>query len=253
MAMGQPNFLILGCQKGGTTSLYDLLVQHPCIEAASQKELQFFSLHYARGWNWYQQQFPRRRRPWRRHFSGEATPYYLFHPVAAQRIARDCPKAMLVVLLRDPVERTLSQYFHSVRLGLEPLGLTEALDAEEERLAGAEIALARGEAHRGHQEHSYVSRSRYGQQLERYAQLFPKDQLLVLRSEDFFANPVNTTATVWRFLGLRPKPLQRLRASNQGKGEATTVPPEIREALECKLSNERAIMNEWLERNGPQS
>ncbi len=227
------------------------MVQHPRIQPASQKELQFFSLHYQRGWNWYQQQFPQQRRLWKLCLSGEATPYYLFHPVAAERIARHCPKARLVVLLRDPVERALSQYFHSVRLGLEDLPLKEALATEAERLTGAEAVLARGEVHRSHQEHSYVSRSRYGHQLDRYARLFPANQLLVLRSERFFADPVSTTETVWRFLGLRPEPLQQVQIRNQGQGEASDVPHEIRETLERTLSGEREVMNQWLQRNGP--
>ena len=251
--MSPPDFLILGCQKGGTTSLYDLVVQHPRIHAASQKELHFFSLHYRRGWSWYAAQFPKRRRRqlWWRGLSGEATPYYLFHPLAAQRIAQHCPKAKLIVLLRDPVERALSQYFHSVRLGLETLPLEAALEAEPARLAGAEASLSRGEAHRSHQEHSYVSRSRYGQQLDRYAQLFPAHQLLVLRSERFFADPVGCTETVWRFLGVQPQPLQAVRASNQGRGEAAQVGPEIRAALEAQLSGERDTMERWLRQAGP--
>ena len=249
--MGQPNFLILGCQKGGTTSLYDLVVRHPRIGAASEKELQFFSLHYARGWDWYQAQFPKGRRWLRRLRSGEATPYYLFHPLAAERIAHHCPRARLVVLLRDPVERTLSQYFHSLRLGLESLPLAEALDAEPQRLAGAGAVLARGERHQSHQEHSYLSRSRYGPQLERYARLFPPEQLLVLRSESFFADPQAVSDQVWRFLGLKPHTLTNLRPANQGLGEAAGVDGSIRELLEERLAGERSVMEHWLTRQGP--
>jgi hypothetical protein len=249
--MGQPNFLILGCQKGGTTSLYDLVVQHPQVATAAEKELQFFSLHYARGWDWYQRQFPKGQRWLRRLRSGEATPYYLFHPLAAERIARHCPRVRLVVLLRDPVERALSQYFHSVRLGLEHLELAEALAAEPQRLTNAEAALGRGERHQSHQEHSYVSRSRYGPQLERYARLFPGEQLLVLRSETFFFNPQAVTDQVWRFLGLKPHPLTTLRPANQGRGEAAGVSPATRGQLEELLAGERSVMEHWLARQGP--
>ena len=251
--MGRPNFLILGCQKGGTTSLYDLVVQHPRLAAATEKELQFFSLHYSRGWQWYQRQFPRERHGLRRKISGEATPYYLFHPLAAERIARHCPRARLVVLLRDPVDRALSQYFHSRRLGLEPLPLEAALDAESTRLADAEVTLTAGQPHRSHQEHSYLSRSRYGHQLERYAALFPANQMLALRSEAFFADPADVTEQVWRFLGVKPKPLQHLRASNRGLGEASQVAPSTRAWLEQQLQGERAVMEEWLARLGPRA
>ena len=227
------------------------MVQHPRIAAAAEKELQFFSLHHSRGWQWYQNQFPQERHRLRRKLSGEATPYYLFHPLAAERIAIHCPRAKLVVLLRDPVERALSQYFHSYRLGLEPLPLEAALKAEANRLADAEATLRAGLLHRSHQEHSYLSRSRYGPQLERYIRVFPANQLLVLRSETFFADPVGVTELAWRFLGLKPQPLKQLRASNQGLGESSNVQPNVRDWLEAQLAGERQVMEQWLTRLGP--
>lgn len=259
--MAGPDFLILGCQKGGTTSLYDLVAAHPRIQPARTKEVHFFSLHYARGSDWYADQLQKPRRSLSRALSGrrlygEATPYYLFHPLAAERIRRDCPRARLIVLLRDPVERALSHYFHSRRLGFEPLPLPEALDAEPSRLEGAEEALARGERHFSHQEHSYVGRSRYDEQLERYGRWCRPEQLLVLRSESFFANPQAVTQRVWRFLKLKPPTgLQQgfppagapSPIANQGLGEASGVSPAIRQRLEAELQQERTTMELWLE------
>ena len=245
--MAGPDFLILGCQKGGTTTLYDLLTQHSRVQPAAVKEVHFFSLHVQRGWDWYAQQFPAGRQG----LTGEATPYYLFHPLAAERIARHCPNARLIALLRDPVQRSLTQYFHARRLGFEPLELEAALAAEPQRLEGAEEVLARGERHLSHQEHSYLSRSRYGPQLERYAALFPPHQLLLLRSEAFFADPAGTAALVWRFLGLDPEPLGPVQAANSGQGEAAALPAGVREQLEEALAGERAVMEQWLQRLGP--
>ena len=245
--MAGPDFLIVGCQKGGTTTLHDLVARHSRVIPAAVKEVQFFSLHYERGWDWYCQQFPGGGEGLR----GEATPYYLFHPHAAERIARHCPAARLIVLLRDPVARSLSQVFHARRLGFEPLDLAEALAAEPARLAGADACLARGERHLSHQEHSYLSRSRYGPQLDRYAQLFPAEQLLVLRSEAFFADPAGTTTQVWRFLGLEPEPLGSVQAANQGAGEAAGVAEAVLRQLEKALAGEREVMEQWLQRYGP--
>jgi hypothetical protein len=245
--MAGPDFLILGCQKGGTTTLHDLLTRHSRVLPAAVKEVQFFSLHYQHGWDWYAQQFSEAPLG----LTGEATPYYLFHPLAAERIAHHCPKARLIVLLRDPVQRSLSQVFHAKRLGFEPMDLEQALAAEPARLAGAEACLARGERHLSHQEHSYLSRSRYGPQLERYARLFPAEQLLVLRSEAFFADPADTTALVWRFLGLEPEPLGPVQAANSGHGEAAAVPANVRARLEAELAGERAVMEQWLQQLGP--
>ena len=149
-------------------------------------ELHFFSLHQHRGLEWYSHHFEAASSY---QLCGEVTPYYLFGPLAAERLAAALPKVKLIMLLRDPVERALSQYFHSKRLGLETLDLQAALAAEQERLADAEEALKRGEVHTSHQQHSYISRSRYEKQLLRFDKLFPSDQLLVLPSEDLFKQP----------------------------------------------------------------
>jgi hypothetical protein len=229
-----PNFLGLGVQKGGTTSLQKLLEQHPGAFLPPAKEVHYFSLHYARGAAWYRQQFALAGAG---KCHGEITPYYLFHPEAAGRIKALLPQARLVVLLRDPVDRALSQYFHSRRLGLEPLGLEEALAAETERLAGAQAQLAAAEGrHRSHQEHSYLSRSRYGEQLQRFEDRFAAEQLLVLRSEDLFTKPQGVWSRLLTFLDLEPWPLPPLeQPANAGQGEAAEVPTSLRLRLRAQL------------------
>ena len=118
-------------------------------------------------------------------------------------IALDAASRSPIVLLRDPVERTLSQLFHSRRLGFEPLDPEQALAAELERLEGAEDVLARPDGlHRSHQEHSYVSRSRYEQQLARWLRHVDRERMLLLRSEDLFLDPHR----VWRQLQAFPHP-----------------------------------------------
>lgn len=231
---GLPNFLGLGVQKGGTTTLQKLLEQHPGAYLPQAKELHYFSLHYARGEDWYRQHFSAAENE---QCIGEITPYYLFHPAVPGRIQALLPQARLIVLLRDPVERTLSQYFHSRRLNLEPLGLEEALAAEPQRLADAQGRLAAADGRHGsHQEHSYVSRSRYEEQLPRFEKLFAADQLLVLRSEDLFEQPVLVWSTLLNFLELEAWPLPALRQpANAGQGEAATVPPWLRLHLRRQL------------------
>ena len=229
-----PDFLGLGTQKGGTTYLHGLLAQHPQVQMAHPKELQFFSLHWSRGVAWYS-----------RHFDavaagqscGEVTPYYLFHPLAPERIHAVLPNAKLIVLLRDPVERALSQYFHSKRLGLEPLDLEDALVEEPKRLANAEAVLRRGQAHKSHQHHSYLSRSRYEQQLSRFEKLFPASQLLILRSEDLFDQSQGIWERVLDFLELDSYPLPRSMFRYAGQGEGASVSPELRQLLRQQLAN----------------
>jgi len=147
------------------------------------------------------------------------------------------PKARLIVLLRDPVERTLSQYFHSCRLGLEALSLEQALAVEPERLMGSqEILRADDGRHRSHQEHSYLSRSRYEQQIPAWQALYPPDQLLVLRSEDLFEQPDLVWGRVLTFLDLPMIPLPALAApANAGRGEAAQINDRLRQALRNQL------------------
>ena len=232
--MRLPDFLCLGTQKGGTTSLHKLLQQHPQVYLPACKEVHYFSLHDQQGADWYAAHFQAADASQR---CGDITPYYLFHPRAPQRIQELLPQAKLIVLLRDPVERALSQVFHAQRLGFEPLELHAALAAEAERLAGAHERLQQpGSADYSHQKHSYVSRSRYELQLAHYEALFPRRQLLVLRSEDLFGATEACWQQIQAFLGLAAVPLPApLERANAGRGEAAAVPEAVRDQLRRQL------------------
>ena len=131
-----PDFVILGAQRSGTTSLYDWLSDHPAVVPATRKEVHYFDLHYDRGLGWYRAHFPMGHGA---HLTGEATPYLLFHPLAPDRVARDLPPTTrFVVLLRHPVQRAVSHYWHERRMGTESETLAVAVAAEEQRLAGAD-------------------------------------------------------------------------------------------------------------------
>ncbi|KZR66173.1 MULTISPECIES: sulfotransferase family protein [Prochlorococcus] len=235
MSKRLPEFIGLGVQKGGTTTLQRLLEQHPGVFLPPSKELHYFTLNYLQGEDWYRYQFSKAQSG---QLCGEVTPYYFFHPQVPQRIETLLPNARLILLLRDPVDRCVSQYFHSRRLGLEPLGLEEALAAEDERLEGSISALeAIDGRHRSHQEHSYLSRSRYEQQLPHWQQRFSADQLLILRSEDLFLSPQKVWEQVLIFLGLQYVPLPALsQPANAGSGEAKQLPEPLWEFLRQQLN-----------------
>ena len=140
-----PDFLIIGTQRGGTTSLYNYLVEHPGIGAASIKEVHFFDTpHFKQGLAWYRGHFPSAfqryyvERSLKHGFvTGEASPYYLFHPHAPKRVAGLMPQMKLIVMLRNPVDRAYSHYHHEVAGGHEKLAtFEEAIACEDERLAG---------------------------------------------------------------------------------------------------------------------
>jgi hypothetical protein len=202
-----PDFLIIGTQKGGTTFLYHLLRQHPYVEPAARKEIHFFdSRRFKKGIDWYRSHFPRQH--WengRRVITGEASPYYLYHPLAAQRAAKIVPQARLITMLRNPVDRAFSDYQHRVRQGSEVLSFEQAIEVEEERLQGEKEKILANASYRGrnHRRHSYLARGVYVDQLSEWHKFFDRDQMLVLRSEDFFERTVDSVNLVVDFLGLQ--------------------------------------------------
>jgi hypothetical protein len=212
-----PDFLIVGTQRGGTTSLYSYLVSHPSIEPASIKEVHFFDNKFTKGVAWYRAHFPSLVEKYyaqhvqqRNFITGESTPYYLFHPHVPKRVARVVPHARLIVLLRNPVDRAYSQYNHEVDGGRETVStFEEAIEREEERLAREHHRLLANEYYVSyeHRHHSYLAKGIYVNQLRNWMSCFPRNQFLILRSEDFYANPAAALQQTLAFLHLPTAPL----------------------------------------------
>jgi hypothetical protein len=247
-----PGFLIIGAQKSGTSSLHSWLGQHPQVRESIRKEVHFFDGGveegarggprggvdtYALGEAWYRAHFPLRLDMTPGQTAFESSPAYLFHPLAAERIAALMPEAKLVAILRNPTDRALSHYFHNMRPvkgGIETLPVGEAMDAEEARLAPV---LARGdyraEAFRAF---SYKARGRYLEQLERYWARFPRENLLVLRSEDLFDDPAGLMARLFDFLELdRTRTAFAFKPLHVGSNREA-VDPEVRAALDAHFA-----------------
>ena len=227
----KPDFLIIGTQKGGTTSLYSFLTLHPQVRAAATKEIHYFDFYYPCTEAWYRAHFPRVGRE-SGIMTGEASPGYLFNPYAAARAAAFSESLKLIVMLRDPVERAISHYSMSLRREREHLPFAAALELEAERLwaerreLGHERAFAEGISHRNH---SYLARGHYAEQLTTWLEHFPREQLLVIESERFFDEPARVYAETLEFLELPVKPLRQYRNSN-GYGRVD-LEPELREKL----------------------
>ncbi len=213
-----PDFLIIGTKRGGTTSMFNYLLRHPLVtpmfpSAQNLKSAHYFDLHYGNGTAWYRSHFATaayrarlRRRYGQPPVAGEASPYYLFHPHAPQRVQALLPQVKLIVLLRNPVDRAWSHYWERVSNGVEPLGFEEALHREDERLAGEVERMLADPLYNSpaHDYYSYLARGRYLEQLERWLQCFPREQFCILRSEDFYADPAKVYRQVLDFLELPP-------------------------------------------------
>lgn len=196
-----PDFLIIGAQKAGTTSLFDYLDQHPRIHGSHPKELYYFADRFRRGELWYRSHFPLRTRLRRGELAFEASPRYLYDPDAVGRIAGRLPHAKVIVLLRDATSRAISHYKHARARGYESLSLSEALDAESARLAEAQC----GDRPRLHfYRFAYQARGLYAEQLRRVFDVFPREQVLVLDSADLFEDTSGTVRRTLEFLDTDP-------------------------------------------------
>jgi Sulfotransferase domain len=244
---GLPSFVIIGAQKGGTTSLFSYLLQHPRLLPPLRKEVHYFDLNHQRGVGWYRGHFPYVHRLRRGTMTFEASPYYLVHPLVPQRLAELLPGTKLIALLRNPVDRALSHYQHEVRGGRESLSFEEALAREAERLAGEESRLENepGYYSYNHHRYSYVRRGMYLEQLQRWNRHFSRSQLLILQSERLFRDPVGTTAAVHQFLGLEPHPLRMDRPFVQ-KEYDRNLPSDRRRQLAGVFETHNRELFQWL-------
>ncbi|ASJ08373.1 hypothetical protein A3L11_03645 [Thermococcus siculi] len=190
--MTLPNFIICGTQKGGTTALYTYLKEHPEIFLPREKEVHYFDLNYPRGINWYEKHF-RGTTPQHRAI-GEASPFYMYLEEVPERIYEILPDVKLIFILRNPVDRAYSHYWHEVKLGYEWLPFEAAIKKERERLEDASIFAK--------QNYSYLDRGKYIEQLKRYRKYFSRDQMLILINEDLKAYPEWTMRVVFEFLGV---------------------------------------------------
>jgi hypothetical protein len=214
----RPTFLLLGAQKAGTTALFNYLCGCRAFAPPERFELHYFDTEFWRGFRWYLTHFPRKDPDRPDAITGEKSPYYLFHPQAPVRVRATLPDCRFLVLLRDPVARTYSHFRHSQEQGFESVAsFEEALDLEEERLAGeAERLSDPGYRSFAHQHFSYLTRSVYADQLERWFESFPRSRFLVLQSERLFGEPDGALQEVSRFLGLGADRPPAFEARNVG-------------------------------------
>jgi hypothetical protein len=242
-----PDFLLVGAKRGGTTSLWRYLAEHPDVlrlfpRPERIKGLYYFDERYGLGDRWYRSHFPTRARRALRSRTGpparvgEASPYYLYHPLAPTRAAAAVPDARILVVLRDPVERAYSHWKERRSNDGDPLGFAEAIEAEEGRLAGEpERILADPTAvSTAHRHWSYLDQGRYAPMLERWFAAFGREQVLVEVSEEMYADPQRTFDRVTAHLGLAGHDLADPVAHNAEP--SPDLDPGLRAELAARLA-----------------
>ena len=257
-----PDFLVIGAKRGASTSLYHHLLRHEQVvplfprpehlpKATHTKGVHYFDSNYERGERWYRSHLPsqRSRQAVARAIgltvvTGEASPYYLFHPLAPPRAAALLPNVRLIAQLRDPVERTFSHWKERRRAGMEPLSFVDALAAEDERIGQEAERLLDDPCagHYAHEQQSYARQSEYVTSVRRWLEHYPSSQLLVVTTEAYVHDSQAVLDDVCDHLGLRQRELpgaERLNATR-----ADDLAPQVRTRLEARF----APYNDQLER-----
>ncbi len=238
------DFLIIGAQKCATTTLFEHLRGHPRINMPLEKEVPFFSGpdYCESGWSDYAHKYfgDADERLW-----GKATPQYLCDAAAPERIWALMPAVKLVVILRDPIDRTWSHYQMGRRRSTESRDFDTAVS---ELLGPAGLTAGRHGSVPTHAQgyesegDFYVAWSEYGRMLQRYAALFGPDQLLVLFAEDLRDDAPGTLDSLLGFIGLAPgyRPENLHQVIHQGGGSN-----RIPHGLRVWLRQRKAIYRLW--------
>lgn len=228
----QPDFLIVGAPKAGTTALHAALAQHPEVFMTTPKEPKYWLCDDAPPPHWRgpgdrhsQQEWIWRRSDYERLFEpaepeqvrGESTPFYLWHAGAHRRIGEALPHVRLVAVVRDPVDRAYSNWMHLWCDGLEPVGdFTAALALEEERVRAGYAPFWR-----------YRDLGRYGAQLTHLLRHVDRERLLVLRYRELVDDPAGTLDRVCGFLGITEGKLTEIPRDNARRYVAPGWRPRV--------------------------
>lgn len=247
-----PDFVIVGAQKAGTTSLFHYLQQHPRIATPSSKEVHYFDYNYHRGENWYRGHFQLAADKEKAEqelgesvLTFEASPYYMYHPLAIERMQADLPGAKAIAMMRDPVARTYSHYWHEANKDQDDLTLDQAIAKEPSRLAGEAEKIRENPDYwsYAHQHFSYVDRSRYGWQVQRLFDVLGRENVCLVKSESFFADPAGETERVFDFLGLPP--VESIDYAPQNVGSyGDEIPEETVARIKALIADDMALLKQ---------
>lgn len=233
-------------------------MQHPqVVRPTFHKGINYFDVNYHRGATWYGGHFPTRFAARVRSpkdcepVAFEASGYYMFHPLALSRIAADLPHIKLVAMLRDPVERAYSAWKHESERGFEDQTFIRALEMEGDRLAGEAERMRVDATYQSysHRHHAYRARGEYLSLLHPSTGSVPREQLHVLYSEDFFANPAEEFTRLSDFLGLRRHALTHFERYNARP--SVSMPAEGRRILQDHFSGQRRELENFVGRPAP--
>lgn len=186
-----PTFIFCGTQRGGTTTIFHYLKQHPEIGMSEKKDVHYFDFNFNEGKKWYEKQFNNCQNN-KYKAIGEAPTFYIYLKEAPKRIYELLPNVKLIFIFRNPIDRAYSHYWHEIKGGCEYLSFENAINKEEERLSSGNIF--------NQQHYSYLDRGKYVIQLKRFKKYFPNEQMLILINKELKENPEKTIKKIYEFL-----------------------------------------------------
>lgn len=209
-----PDFVVVvvvGGQKCGTTSLYHYISHHPQVISAKTKEVHYFDLNFEKGDRWYNEQFPsplekikRSIKIKKKVITGEASPYYMVLPFAIERMHSYNSHIKIIVLLRDPIERALSHFYHEKKLDMEKLSIEDAIKEEGVRTEGELKKMEHDTSYKSinYQHYTYLKRGEYAEQIKNLLTFFDKKNILLIQSEEFYRDTEKVMSKVYNFLNI---------------------------------------------------
>jgi hypothetical protein len=234
-----PDFIIIGVQKCGTTSLYNYLTQHPEIESAISKQPHYFDINFGKKIIWYKSHFPLyikkvfyKKILKKQFITGEASTDYINHPLVSKRIKESLPNVKIIIILRNPVKRTCSHYQMNKKTNDEKLPILSALkkDLEQRPKKEKEVKEKGIFFSEYFKKFEYLGRGEYVRQIEEWEKLFPKNQILILKLEDLENKPQDSLNEIFRFLNVKNHKFKKFNKQNVGKYDK--IEPKVETFLE---------------------
>jgi hypothetical protein len=249
-----PGVLIVGTQRGGTTSVYRALAQHPGFAGPfHRKGVHFFDVEFPRGMPWYVGHFPlravvrrRERRLGHRVVVGEASPYYMAHPTAPARMGELLPQVRVVALLREPMERAYSAYTHEKARGFEHRSFEDALRDEASWIDEEIARTAADPSYESHRlrHNAYLHRGHYVDQLRELERVVGRERMFVMDSDQYFAEPEQEFSRLLDFIGLPASP--GIRHDQHNARPRLPLEDDVRRELAEHFAPYDAALAEWL-------
>ena len=243
-----PDFLVIGAKRCGTTSLYQHLPEHPCISKSPHDNMGFFNDNFHLGVNWYKSFFPTTftRKKIKSKFGNflafDVTTKYMEEESTANNVYQTKPNMKIIIILRNPVDRAYSQYHLSVRQTAERRSFEDVVEENMNRLNKESHEHYKIKPKFSAKEDNYLKKGLYALQLRYWLKIFPRENILIVSTEEFESNQQIIYNKIFEFLNI-----SKFEVKNTKKMEKGNYPPRKSETRNLLLDYFRSHNHELFE------